>query len=306
MDFSFSEAQSDLADLIRALVAAPGPLWTSLDEAGVLAAALPVSVGGDGLGLLEQCTIAEELGRTGTPTPYASWVTACAALQSVEGSPTCAVTDDPVDPVEETGGRLSGTKVLVTPGDTFVVTSGPAAYAVTGVSVTTQELVAGESLVVTLSDTPARRLPDPAASITARLTVLACAEALGVVEEALRRTAAYAGERVQFGRPIGTFQAVTQRLADAYIDVEAVRLTLWQAAWLLSEGRPAESEVATAKFWAAEACHRVAHTAVHIHGGMGLDMDHTLQSYFTAAKRLEFTLGGATASLRRLGQTFAR
>jgi alkylation response protein AidB-like acyl-CoA dehydrogenase len=110
---------------------------------------------------------------------------------------------------------------------------------------------------------------------------------------------------MQFGRPIGSFQAVAQRLADAYIDVEAVRLTMWQAAWRLSAGLPCETEVATAKFWAADAGHRVAHTAVHVHGGVGIDTDHPLHRYFVAAKRLEFALGGATTQLRRIGAALA-
>src|SRR6185503_18187114 len=82
-----------------------------------------------------------------------------------------------------------------------------------------------------------------------------CALALGAAEHALELTAKYATERRQFDRPIGTFQAVSQRAADAYVDVETMRLTLWRAAWLLSEGRPASAEVAVAKYWAAEAGH---------------------------------------------------
>jgi alkylation response protein AidB-like acyl-CoA dehydrogenase len=125
------------------------------------------------------------------------------------------------------------------------------------------------------------------------------------VQRALELTAEYARERKRFGHAIGAFQAVRQRLADAYIDVEAVRLTLWQAAWRLADGSPAAQEVATAKFWAAEAGHRVAHTAVHVHGGVGIDVDHPLHRYFAAAKRLEFALGGATAQLRGLRELLA-
>ena len=122
---------------------------------------------------------------------------------------------------------------------------------------------------------------------------------------ALELTAEYAKSRVAFGRPIGSFQAVTQRLADAFVDVEAVRLTMWQAAWLLSAGSAAATEVATAKFWAAEAGHRVAHTAVHVHGGMGIDVTYPVHRYFVAAKRNEFALGGATVQLRRIGGALA-
>ncbi|GAA0448783.1 hypothetical protein Aca07nite_79920 [Actinoplanes capillaceus] len=123
------------------------------------------------------------------------------------------------------------------------------------------------------------------------------AHQLGVVERALEMTAEYARTRVQFGRPIGAFQAVSQRLADAWIDVEALRLALWQAVC-----RPEPAEVATAGFWAAEAGHRVLHTAVHVHGGVGLDMDYPLHRYFLAAEANEFSLGGATAQLVTLAE----
>jgi 3-oxocholest-4-en-26-oyl-CoA dehydrogenase beta subunit len=146
--------------------------------------------------------------------------------------------------------------------------------------------------------------------LVTRATVGLCAAQSGVIERALELTAEYAKSRVAFGRPIGSFQAVTQRLADAYVDVEAVRLTMWQAAWLLSAAAPgsvdgAAAEVATAKFWAAEAGHRVAHTAVHVHGGMGIDVTYPVHRYFVAAKRYEFALGGATAQLRRIGGALA-
>ncbi|SEG96489.1 acyl-CoA dehydrogenase [Saccharopolyspora kobensis] len=141
--------------------------------------------------------------------------------------------------------------------------------------------------------------------LLARATVGSCAHQVGVVSRALEMTSEYARERVQFGRPIGSFQAVAQRLADAFIDVEAARLTLWQAAWRLDEGLPCAAELATAKFWAAEAGHRVAHTAVHVHGGVGIDLDHPLHRYFVAAKRNEFSLGAAAVQLGRLGDALA-
>ncbi|WP_109506127.1 acyl-CoA dehydrogenase family protein [Nocardioides speluncae] len=137
------------------------------------------------------------------------------------------------------------------------------------------------------------------------LTVASAAEQLGITEGALRLTAAYAKQREQFGRPIATFQAVSQRLADGYIDVLAQRLTLWQAVWRLSEGLPAEAEVATAKLWAADAGHRIAHTAVHVHGGVGIDLDGTAHRYFTAAKRFDFAYGGATEQAIAVGRTLA-
>lgn len=131
------------------------------------------------------------------------------------------------------------------------------------------------------------------------------ATALGVSGRALRMSAQYTSAREQFGRPIATFQAVGHRLADAYIDVEAMRLTTLQAAWRLGAGLPATEAVAIAKWWAADGGHRVAHAAQHVHGGVGIDVDYALHRFFTWSKHLEFALGGATTHLLRLGAALA-
>ncbi len=131
------------------------------------------------------------------------------------------------------------------------------------------------------------------------------AHQLGVLEKGLELVAEYAREREQFNKKIGSFQAVAQRLADAYIDIQGVRLAVQQAAWLVSENLPATPEIHTAKFWAAEAGHRVAHTVVHVHGGVGIDRDNIVNQFFTAAKHNEFALGGATDHLRALGAQLA-
>ena len=136
-------------------------------------------------------------------------------------------------------------------------------------------------------------------------TAAQCMMMAAVCDAALTLTAQYAKDRVQFERAIATFQAVGQRAADAYIDTEAVRLTALHAAWRLSVGKPATEQVATAKFWAAEAGQRVMHAAQHIHGGVGVDRDYPLHRYFLAAKQLELNLGGATQSLVRLGKILA-
>ncbi len=141
--------------------------------------------------------------------------------------------------------------------------------------------------------------------LTERLTLAVCAQQVGTLDGALALTAAYARTREQFGRPIGTFQAVSQRLADGYIDALGARLTMWQAAWKLSEALPASADVAIAKLWAADAGDRIAHTTVHVHGGVGIDLDGEAHRYFTAAKRNEFTLGGTTDQARALGALLA-
>ncbi len=136
-------------------------------------------------------------------------------------------------------------------------------------------------------------------------TVAASAVMSGVAAEAVRITGEYAVSREQFGRPIATFQAVGQRAADAYVDAQAIRLTMLQAAWRLAAGFPADREVAIAKYWAAAGGQRVVHAAQHLHGGMGVDRDYPLHRYFLLAKQLELTLGGATRQLANLGRMLA-
>jgi 3-oxocholest-4-en-26-oyl-CoA dehydrogenase beta subunit len=138
-----------------------------------------------------------------------------------------------------------------------------------------------------------------------RALVGLCAIQLGVAERALKMAAAYTTQREQFGRPIGGFQAVQQRLADAFIDVEAIRWTTWHAAWLIAHERQADRAAGIAKFWAAEAGARVASSAQHVHGGIGIDTTYPLHRYFLWAKHNELTLGSATAQLARLGAAYA-
>jgi alkylation response protein AidB-like acyl-CoA dehydrogenase len=138
-----------------------------------------------------------------------------------------------------------------------------------------------------------------------RAVAARCMMQLGVTERALEMTAEYSRERVQFDRPIGSFQAVHQRAADAYINVEAVRLSALEAAWRLSEELPASEHVAVAKFWAAEGGQFAAYACQHLHGGIGIDMDYPLHRYFTWAIQIEHELGSARHQLDRLGREIA-
>jgi hypothetical protein len=141
--------------------------------------------------------------------------------------------------------------------------------------------------------------------IVERATSALCVTAAGVCAVALDLTAEYIKTREQFDRPIATFQAATQRAAEAYIDTEAVRLTAWAAAWRIDAGLPAREAVDIAKFWTAEGGQRVVHAAQHLHGGIGVDRDYPLHRYFYWAKQLELTLGGGTAHLLDLGDLLA-
>lgn len=132
-----------------------------------------------------------------------------------------------------------------------------------------------------------------------------CAMAAGVADRALRMTAEYTTNRKQFGKPLATFQAVAQRAADAFIWVEGMRWTMWQAAWRLSQGQPAHDDVAVAKYWAGEGGHFTTYAAQHLHGGIGLDMDYPLHRYFVWAKQLDLSLGCASHHLARLGAVLA-
>lgn len=343
MDFTLTDAQRELAGLTRDILAdrVPQPpfdraLWTDLARAGVLAAGLPHRAGGDGYGLLEQCAVLVELGRAAAAPPYLPCIVAAAAAVARFGDDaqvdrwaapagrgelmlTAALSDEGVVRVHRDGDGwvLTGSRTAVPAApyaDLILVPAQPWAFLVsradTGVSVEPQETTGGEGAGWLELDSVRlgadRALgPDAVDWLLAHATVGACAVQLGVTERAVELTAGYARTRVQFGRPIGAFQAVSQRLADAYVDVEAIRLTMWQAAWRLAGGLPCRTEVATAKFWAADAGHRVAHTAVHLHGGVGIDLRSPIHRYFLAAKWYEFLLGGATAQLRLIGAALA-
>jgi acyl-CoA dehydrogenase len=331
------------ADLAKAGVLSAG-LPESLDGAGagLLAQCAVLTEIGRAIApvpYLEAIVLgAGAVARFGTPEQQRRWAEPAgrgellltAALTEPDG-------DDPAQPtttaaLTAVGWLLSGVKTMVgaaPEADWLLVPAatadGSAVFLVRagapGVTVQRQQVTGGLStgglstgqLVLADAAVPADQVlgsgPDgqrAAAWLAAHGTVGLCAVQLGVLERALEMTAEYTQSRVQFGRPIGTFQAVRQRLADAYTDVEAVRLTMWQAAWQLAEGLPASTAIATAKFWAADAGHRVAHTAVHLHGGVGIDVSYPLHRYFTAAKRGEFALGGATTQLRHIGAALAQ
>ncbi|WP_248959298.1 acyl-CoA dehydrogenase family protein [Sphaerisporangium perillae] len=268
----------------------------------------------------------------GTPEQRETWVgpavrgerVLTAALAGPAGAPevTARRTRD--------GWRLRGVRtgvpaatvadlVLVPAGERlFLVPAGTEGMSITPQRTTAKEITGLVHLDVSLPydavlGEPGDEAPGGPAGMVARSRDMAmlglCALQLGVTSRALAAAAEYTGRRHQFNRPIGSFQAVGHRLADCHIDVEAIRLTMWQAAWLLSAedglaGRAAEA-VATAKFWAADGGHRVAHAVVHVHGGMGIAEEYFVHRYFLHAKQIEFALGGATAQALRLGDMLA-
>lgn len=157
------------------------------------------------------------------------------------------------------------------------------------------------------------RLGGPAADGAAILAwleprVLAAIAAMqvGVCDRGLKMTAEYVAQREQFGVPIGSFQAVQHRTADGFIDLEAVRWTTWRAITRLSEGAPARRAAMVAKVWAADAGSRIANSGLHLHGGLGADVDYPIHRYFLWSKSLELLWGGAQETLARLGCDMAQ
>jgi len=133
-----------------------------------------------------------------------------------------------------------------------------------------------------------------------KAAAIQCAVMLGGAQQELEITAAHTKNRVQFERPIGSFQAVQQKLADMFIDVNGARWTTYQAVWRLSEGLLADREVAIAKAFANIACERVAFGAQQLHGGVGVDKDYDLHFYFRRAKAFALTLGSTPFHLKTL------
>ncbi|MFH8513940.1 acyl-CoA dehydrogenase family protein [Streptomyces gelaticus] len=145
--------------------------------------------------------------------------------------------------------------------------------------------------------------------LRALLTTGTCALALGLGEAVLAMTSEYTGKREQFGFPVATFQSVAVQAADRYIDLRAMEVTLWQAAWRIAteaDGKlPAEGDIAVAKIWASDGVRRVVQTAQHLHGGFGADTDYPLHRFHAWAKQIELSLGPAAAHEEALGSLLA-
>jgi len=319
--------------------------WQALAEARLLGVALPEDAGGSGLGLLELCLLLEQVGRAVAPVPVFPTLVlgalAIAEFGTVEQRRrwlpgvatgevvlTAALVEPGADDPESSATaaardgaswRLDGVRTCVPAAHLAARVLVPARRAdgtvgiflmdPRGSGITLERQVATNrepQARLALDGARGEPLPDARVGwLVERALIGLAAMQLGVSERALRLTAEYTVRREQFDRPIASFQAVHQRAADAYIDVEAIRLTAWQAAWRLATGLPAAAEVAVAKFWASEAAHRVVYAAQHLHGGIGVDIDYPLHRHYLWAKQIELTLGSGTRQLVRLGAELA-
>lgn len=325
-------------------------LWAALGKAGLVGLAAPEEHGGAGLGLAAACVVLEEQGRHVAPVclwPHIVGTLAIADsapsdLQSdllpalAEGRSRITLALEEPDTAEPATPRttartgedghwlLTGLKAVVPSpqGCEHVLVSattdhGPGLFLVDTaagewelVDTTTQDR-AGH---LALRDTPAAAVGQPGdgtvAAVLRRATLALAAIQVGVAAGAMRLAASYTSERVQFGRPLGSFQAVQHQLADCWIDVDAMRVTLWEA---LSRDADPDSTVADAErtalvasWWRTQAGLDVVHRVQHVHGGMGVDVDYPVHRYFLWGKQIASTLGGAGSVLADLGVLVAR
>ncbi len=339
----FSDRASDefLLDFSRNDETYDETLWNTLAEQGLLAITLPEAVGGSALGFVELCLMLEEQGRRVAPTPLFSslvlgalplmefgtdaqqekWLT---PLASGQAKLTAAIsllgsTKAFAQSVDITNGKLNGTLTAVLDGaiaNAIIVPAEDSVYIIDtqseGVSTQQEQSFNGQTFAtIELKDVDCELLGTEGADedilnfIEVHADVAIAAMQQGICDEALKRTAEFSGERKQFGTPIGSFQAVAMRAADAYIDTEAMRSAYWGALWRVAEGLPSETEVKAAKYWACQGAHRVVHAAQHLHGGMGADIEYPIHRFFVMAKQLTFVSGNAATALRDLGELLA-
>jgi alkylation response protein AidB-like acyl-CoA dehydrogenase len=270
-------------------------LWTLLcEQVGAAALVVPEQLGGAGGELADAAVVLEELGRTLAPTPLLGTTLAELALLSA-GQPDTGALEALAQ------GSSIGTVVF----DPDFVVNG----AVADIVVATD----GETLRrwTTFTATPvqtmdptrplARLEPQDTADIGAdpgladTAAILIAAEQIGAAARCLDMTVEYAKDRVQFGRPIGSFQALKHRMADLYVAVQSARAVVNEAV-----AEPSATSAALARFSASEAFSKVAAEAVQIHGGIAITWEHDIQLYFKRAHGSAQLLGPPRDHLRRL------
>jgi len=313
MRFAPSDEQDMLAEVSRDYLAAhPQPDWTTLvEEQAWHAIALPEAVGGMGFGLVELALVAEQVGRVLAPVPLLS---NCAlAATAIRDNATAAQAEAWLGRMAE-GERfalvLRGQFRMEGSGDAARVV-GEAPHVLDGASCDHFLVPVGGRLVV-VPATAVHRDPlptfddsRPASSLrldwaleddrvlaTADLTgahrvgwVIQAAEAVGAAEFTLDQAVEYAKVRTQFGKAIGSFQAIKHKCADMLLQVESARSAAWYAAWALDAGAPDAHEAArTAATIAADALFHCAGQNIQIHGGIGFTWEHGAHRYLRRAR----------------------
>lgn len=352
MNLDFSDEQKQLREQVRRFLSEQCPptavrailegsdrydkaLYSGLAELGVLGAAIPEEYGGVGLGHLELCVVAEELGRVMAPVPVSSSIYLSAEFLLLAGSEsqkskwlpklasgeaigTFALVEGPGRARPEsisarvTGGQLSGVKMPVADGcdaDFAVVAArdekeGVSLYIVslTGEGVNREDLetidpTRGQARI-TFDKAPAELLGSPgqgwhvATQVLDRAAVLMAFEQLGGADRAMEMARDYALDRMAFGRPIGSFQAIKHMLADMYVSATLARSNCYYGAWALGSGA-AELPVAaaTARVSATTAFQQCSKNNIQVHGGMGFTWAFDCHLYYRRSNALALALG---------------
>ena len=343
MDFTLDETQQAVADLAAgvlrtepddgrvkgALAGESGydeAAWKGMAQAGLLALALPESLGGDGMSALETALVLTEVGRQTLPLPalatLALGVLPVAAYGTAEQQRallpevadgrvlTAALRDAPAAPITWTGRALSGARVgvpyaaqahrVLVPTADGVAVLDPHA---TGVTLTRTPTSTGapEYTVALAGVTPETVLAASSADVDRFAIAGATAVADGVLAAALQLTGDHLRTRQQFGRPLATFQAVAQQVADVYVVARTVHLAAMSCAWRLASGRDADEDLAVAAYWLAAEVPKALQVCHHLHGGLGVDITYPLHRYYSHGKDLARLVGGAAARLDILG-----
>lgn len=309
-------------------------LWSAMAAQGWPAVMRAESADGLGMGPVEVTVLLEEIGRVGAPAPFASTVLALDALDGGgageladrllndrDGAPAAGCVAWSRDPsaVRASGagsswtleGRPDPTPFAPSASVAVVVAAsddGPSLFAVDldAVGRPAREPAMDRTRELGwlhLDATPAVRLAG--AEGVERLVdlgaVFSCAEMLGGANRVLELAVEYAKDRVQFGRPVGSFQAVKHRCADMLVDVEGMRSSTYWAAWCLGAGdREASIAASTAKVWCADASKRVMASALQVHGGVGFTWEHDLHLFMKRAQLDQLSFGDASAHRDRL------
>jgi alkylation response protein AidB-like acyl-CoA dehydrogenase len=307
-------------------------VWSAMAEQGWLAIELPEDEGGLGMGMVELAVLCEEIGRRLVAAPFLPTIVALGALCGNEARADAGTKDWR----EALGQGAAVGCVAAAPGVGGLTVSGPegqvcltgrtppvayapsadvavvlAAGGVYGVDLRTEGRPAPLSAmdrtrelgVLAFDGTPARFLggKETAALLVDRAATLASAEMLGAADHVLALAVQYAKDRVQFGKPIGSFQAVKHMLADALVDVEGMRSTAYYAAWCAAAGDPERSLSASmAKAWCSDASRRVMATGLQVHGGIGFTWEHDMHLYLKRAQLDQVSYGDAAAHRDRI------
>jgi len=332
MDLTLTEDQelirSTARDVLAGRAAVAGDfstdLWKEMVELGWTGLAVPEAYGGVGEGFLEACLLLEEMGAAQVPSPFLHTLVCGAAIERhgtaeqqawwlsaiVEGR-TIAYADRATVTATPSGDGyvLEGTARFVPFAhavDDLLVVAGPTAFLVerAAAGVTTERLdVVGPNAENDVRfvgvAVPADRVLGDGAAIAATASAFGaaatCAEMVGGAQRVLDMTVEYAGQREQFGRPIGSFQAVQHHCADLAIDVLTARFIAFEAIWrLAAQGEDADDvalTVSVAKSWVSDAYQRVCALGHQVHGAIGFTAEHDLHHYLQHAMSSALAFG---------------